>query len=425
MKTIVFLTLISMTTTLISCKSTNTKTSPGPAETETPTENTQNGSTSDDNELRNIELSAAEQQLVASSNDFAFNLFRALKSDKSQLVSPLSVTYALGMLNNGAAGQTQKQINTVLGFGSAGTDAINDFCLKMLTECPSLDKQTKILIANTIYMNSGYKLKSDFIKTAKKHYLAEPETRNFADGKTLNVINKWASDHTEGMITEVLNKEEFNPSNVSYLLNALYFKGSWTNKFDKDMTREETFNGKGKAMMMHKQSKYRYGDNDVCQTIELPYGNEAYAMTLLLPHRDKTINDVVSSLDGNKWAEMRGNMGRALVDLKMPRFETKSDINLKNVMSGLGMPLAFSGAADFSNFCNTATHIDLMKQVAKIKLDEEGTEAAAVTVIGMRKTSSAERPERPIEFHADRPFVYVITEQSTGAIFFIGQYTGN
>lgn len=421
MKTIALITLISIMTTVMSCKSTKKTNNPEPV---SPVTEEQDETTTNDNELKYIELTDAERQLVNSNNDFAFNLFRAIKSDKSQLVSPLSITYALGMLNNGAVGETQRQINEVLGFGNAGADAINNFCLKMLTECPELDKETKILIANTIYMNMSYKLKPNFVKLAKKYYQAEPETRNFADGKTLDVINKWASDHTEGMITQVLTEDEFDPSIVSYLLNALYFKGTWADKFSESLTRQEIFNNKEKVMMMNKQKKFRYGNNDICQSIELPYGNGAYSMTVLLPHKDKTIDDVIKKLNGKTWTDIRNNMWSALVDLKLPRLETTTDIDLKKVMCSLGMPLAFSNGANFDNFCNTATCIDLMKQVAKIKLDEKGTEASAVTVIGMRKVTSAVEPEKPIEFHADRSFVYVITEQSTGAIFFIGQFTG-
>lgn len=140
------------------------------------------------NELRKISLTRAEQDLVNESNNFAFSLFRQVTSDKSEIVSPISITYALGMLNNGAAGETQKEINKVLGFGTAGADSINAFCRKMLTEAPTLDKLTKVMIANTIYMNKDYELKSDFINKAKTFYDAEPETRDFHDGKTMDVI---------------------------------------------------------------------------------------------------------------------------------------------------------------------------------------------------------------------------------------------
>ena len=384
----------------------------------------------ENNDLKEISLTRTEQELVKGNNDFAFNLFRKVTSQKSEIVSPISITYALGMLNNGAAGETQAEINKVLGFGEAGADGINDFCRKMLTEAPNLDKLTKVMIANTIYMNKGYELKTDFITKANTYYDAEPETRDFNDGKTRDVINKWGNDHTEGMIPEVLKEDEFDPSAVSYLLNAIYFKGAWSEKFDKGNTKDETFTTetgeKKQVPMMHQEHVFNYTEDETCQALSLPYGNNAYCMTILLPKEGKTINDVAQTLTAETWKKKKLRMHGFNVDVKLPRFESKSDLGLIEIMSALGMPTAFTQAADFSNFCNAPTHIGLMKQVAKIKLNEEGTEAAAITVI-MMDLSASGRPSEPqrVNFHATRPFLYVISEQSTGAIFFIGQYMGD
>lgn len=384
----------------------------------------------ENNDLKDISLTRTEQELVKGSNDFAFNLFRKVTSQKSEIISPISITYALGMLNNGAVGETQAEINKVLGFGETGVDGINDFCRKMLTEAPNLDKLTKVMIANTIYMNNGYELKPDFITKANTCYDAEPETRDFYDGQTRDVINKWGNDHTEGMIPEVLTEDEFDPSAVSYLLNAIYFKGAWAEKFDKGNTKDETFTtetGEEKQVpMMHQEHGFGYTETDDCQALCLPYGNNAYRMTILLPKEGKTISDVAQTLTADTWQRKYVWMSSAIADVKLPRFESQSDLGLVKIMSVLGMPTAFTRDADFSNFCNAHTFIGLMKQVAKIKLNEEGTEAAAITVIGVMDVSTgiASEPLR-VNFHATRPFLYVISEQSTGAIFFIGQYMGD
>ena len=382
----------------------------------------------EDNERKDITLTRAEQTLVNSNNDFAFNLFRQVTSQKSEIVSPISITYALGMLNNGAAGETQAEINKVLGFGVTGADGINAFCQKMLTEATKLDKLTKVMIANTIYMNKDYELKPDFISKAKTFYDATPETRDFHDGKTLGVINKWGSDHTEGMIPEVLTGDEFDPNAVSYLLNAIYFKGAWSEKFDKGNTKNELFhgyNGDTQVPMMHQEHEFNYTETDDCQALRLPYGNNAYSMTILLPKEGKTVSDVLSTLTAETWQRYQ-LMGGAIVDVKLPRFESQSDVNLKSIMSALGMPRAFDDRlAEFPHFCNVPTYIELMKQVARIKLNEEGTEAAAVTVIGIKMTALDPGEPQHVEFHATRPFLYVISEKSTGAIFFIGQYMGD
>jgi serpin B len=281
------------------------------------------------------------------------------------------------------------------------------------------------MIANTIYMNKDYELKPDFISKANTFYDATLETRDFADGKTRGVINKWGSDHTEGMIPEVLTEDEFDPTAVSYLLNAIYFKGAWAEKFDKNNTSDETFygyNGETQVPMMHQEHEFGYTETDGFQVLRLPYGNNAYSMTILLPKEGKTISNVLATLTADTWQQYQ-RMGSATVDVKLPRFESKSDVDLTKIMSALGMPKAFTPAAEFPDFCNVPTCIDLMKQVAKIKLNEEGTEAAAVTVIGIKVTSVG--PLQRVEFHATRPFLYVISEQSTGAIFFIGQYMGD
>lgn len=366
---------------------------------------------------KEIELADSEQQLVTNNNDFALRLFRLAGGEKSSILSPLSITYALGMMNNGAAGQTQQEISQTLGFTDA--DAINAFCRKMLDEAGTLDAKTKALIANTIFVNTGlgYHLQDGFVQKANDYYDAEPQNRDFYDGQTMDAINQWASDHTEKMIESVFDENTFHPEVVSYLLNALYFKGAWSHPFDAAETKEESFGGGPAVPMMHlADTEFEYTQNDLYQAINLPYGNGAYRMTVFLPREDKTIGDVLDALDGSNW-QVKGSYYE--VDLKLPRFETGHSVGLKKVMSDLGMPTAFTGNAEFPYFCNTNVWIGDMWQVAKIKLDEQGTEAAAVTVIkattGMPMTAS---------FHATRPFLYIISEQSTGAIFFIGQYTG-
>ncbi len=390
----------------------------------------------ENNEQTPISLTQAEQQLVTSNNDFAFNLFRLAgprvpsepagqEPEKGTILSPISITYALGMLNNGAAGETLQQINKVLGFNNA--DEVNAFCKKMLAEALHLDKLTKVQIANNIYVNKDYTLNPVFVEKANDFYNAQPETRDFADGKTRDVINQWASDHTEKMIEEVLSEDEFDPAAVSYLLNAIYFKGTWKEKFKKEETKEEAFKSTGKNVpMMHMEQEFLYADKGDYEALNLPYGNGAYSMTILLPKDGKTTYDIAQSLTSESWKSMWKSgvpSGGATVDVKLPRFETNTDLDLVKIMSRLGMPKAFTVSAEFPDFCNVPTYIALMKQVARIKVSEEGTEAAAVTVIGMKNSVTPSEPIH-VNFHADHPFIYIISEQSTGAIFFIGHYTG-
>ena len=371
---------------------------------------------------KEIELAEGERKLIESNNDFAFNLFRKARGEKSKIISPLSITFALGMLNNAADGQTLKEINETLGFGEAGADGINAFCQKMLRESNDLDAKTKALIANTIFVNEGlgYRLQQGFVDKANTYYNAEPQSRDFADGETMDVINQWANEHTMGMIPKVLDEDSFDPNVVSYLLNALYFKGMWSDPFDKDLTQNESFGGGEEVPMMHKMgTDFQYTENDLYQAIRLPYGNGAYRMDIFLPREDKTVGEVLETLNGSNW-QFKGSWEE--VDLKLPRFETETFQPLVDTMKDLGMPSAFTLAAEFPWFCNTPVYISNMFQSAKIKLDEEGTEAAAVTVIEILE---AAMPEELKRFHANHPFLYIISEQSTGAIFFIGQYSGS
>ena len=375
-----------------------------------------------------IELTQDELQLVQQNNDFAFRLMSKMNRGGDLILSPLSITYALGMLNNGAAGQTQQEINQVLGFGQAGADAINQFCRKLLTESGTLDESVKVSIANTIFVNNhwGWQLKPDFVQKANDYYDAQPESRDFYDSQTVDVINQWASDHTEQMIKKVL--DEVYPDYVSYLLNAIYFKGAWQNKFDETYTTPETFDHAGYTKelttfpTMHKMTELAYAEDDDYQAVSLPYGNGAYTMTVLLPKPTgtKLVNTVPQVPTTTQYEQLCRTMEPTEVDLKLPRFETDTDERLEKVMSELGMPTAFTGQAEFPDFCDVPTCIGLMKQVAKIKVNEEGTEAAAVTVVG-ELTSMVPRNAK---FYATRPFLYIISEQSTGVIFFIGQFSG-
>lgn len=370
-----------------------------------------------------IELTDEEEACVEKNNDFAFRLFNKIRTYESNVISPLSITYALGMLNNGAVGQTQQEIYNVLGFDNA--EAQNAFCLKMINQLSTAgwaDETTKALIANTIFVNQGLgiQLQYDFTHAANQYYYAYPQARDFNDGETRGVINKWASDKTNQMIEEILSESDFDPSAVSYLLNAIYFKGMWMFPFDVANTQEESFNGTVSVPMMHQEDmNVGYKENDLYQAVSLPFGNGTYNLQVFLPREGKTLDNLLQNLNSTNWQMNNDVYSNNVIDLKLPRFEISTDQRLEKVMAELGMPSAFSSqSADFSKMCNTQTYIGLMKQMAKIKLDEQGTESAAVTVIGVSTGFPHEAT-----FHANRPFLYVISEQSTGIILFMGQYT--
>ena len=389
-------------------------------------------------EQKSIKLSDAERKLVEQNSDFAFNLFRKTRDTESHVISPLSITYALGMLNNGAEGITREEICQVLSGGQqkdyADVATMNAFCRKMLTESALLDKDTRMAIANTIYFNGDRKdisLKSAFKEAAAKYYDATPSVLSFSDEASLGIINQWVADKTDGMVRDLLKPEDMqDPNLVSFLLNAICFKGAWVSPFEEGAAEKNYFDGeKRMATYMFQRNDFRYVETDLYKSVILPYGNGSYQMTVFLPHKDKTIDDLLAIMNGKNWNA--ADYQRYNVYLSIPRIETDTNQDLEEIMTSLGMKNAFikdngHGFMDFCYFGDNEAYSDqcwisLMRQKAHLKLDEKGTEAAAATVIAIADKGM---PAQMKEFIADRPFLYIISERSTGSIFFIGQYMG-
>ena len=344
-----------------------------------------------------VSLSDEEQTLVMSVNDLGFNLFRKVGASESILLSPLGMTYALGLINNGAAGKTRTQINQVLGCDDKKAANINKFCRKMLTETPKLDKLATIDISNEFTSHKNIQPKPAFKEVAKDSY----------DTKFM------ASESDQLKFT---------------LVNTINFKGIWTDKFPKAYTQDEMFKGEdGKEQtvpMMNQTHQFFYTENDLCQTLCLPYSNGAYQMIVLLPKEGKTVKEVAQSLTADSWEKMYDQMRRVRVDVKLPRFESESEVNLTGIMSAL-MPNAFNmKKADFSNLFDLESCIEMIKQKGRIKVDETGTEAWVATALQGRIAGLDFTKPETIVFHATHPFLYFIREWSTSTIFFIGQYMG-
>ena len=375
---------------------------------------------------------ASQSEMPSNNNDFVCNLFRTIieqkQNDSSIVVSPISVSYLLGMLHEGAGGETRKQITDVLGLGGNVLE-INKYFKKKMDEASKVDPKVTVKTANCIFFKSGKKLIPQYKADMQKYYDAHIEATNFNSSNIVNKINNWCKTHTDGMIPKLIKKDELNPNRVMYLLNAVYFKANWSKEFDPQETRDKVFTKQDgttvKHKMMHLKTQAAYGKNDLCKMLRLPYGNGSYSMYVLLPHKGKTINDIIRNLSAKKLEQMREQeMISREVDIMMPRFATESETKLERVLSAMGMPLAFNFSADFPNMLqghSSDLYVSLMKQKAKIEVNEEGTKAAAVTLveeitIGVRYDSYT--------FHATRPFVYYIVENKTGTIFFMGTYCG-
>lgn len=378
-----------------------------------------------------LTLSDAQRDIVTRNNVFGLRLFKNVSGMDSRVVSPLSVTYLMGMLANGADGQTRQEILTTLGWdkGAEGQNALeeaNELACMMLQSLSRQDKAITVDVANFVAVNNQVKLKEGFQRTVTDYYKAGVEALDFASPKALKRINGWCSDRTHGMIPSII--DQTNPQDVSYLMNAIYFNGSWTDKFDKRETKVEPFRGYTRDIkrvnMMHRNDKYFFANSQDFDAVQIPYGDRSFQMMVLLPHEGKSIVDMMSTLTSAKLDQVRQSMDECLVDLKLPRFTTEVEQPLNEVISTLGAPSIFTARANFSHLANGNFFVSKMLQKAKIEVSEEGTKAAAVTAAIMTMSALAPDEPRRVDFHADHPFVYVISEAQTGAILFVGQYTG-
>ena len=376
-------------------------------------------------------LSDAQHEMVNNNNSFAFSLYNKTMGMNSRVVSPLSVTYLMSMLANGADGETQQQILATLGWAGEGIQQpslqdINDYSRMLIEKTARLDKAVTVEIANYVAVNKEFKLNSKFQKSVERDYKAGVESLNFTSPSTLKHINDWCNDRTHGMIPSIIN--ELDPDAVSYLMNAIYFNGTWKDKFGKEETKQEMFRGYTRDIqyvdMMHRHGEYFYADGDGYSAVSIPYGNGAFRMTVILPTEGSFLRDVMASMDGGKFQALQRSMEKCNVDLKIPRFTTEVDLPLNDIISALGAPLIFSSQADFSQFARGDFYVSKMFQKAKIEVSEEGTKAAAVTAAIMMMSAVRPEKKRNVVFHADSPFAYIISENSTGSIYFMGQYTG-
>ena len=370
-----------------------------------------------------IVLTKAEQEINNASNQFGFDVYHKIYSGDDILISPLSLSLALSMTANGAAGTTAEGMLSTLGFAGKDKATMNDYYQKMIEGLLDADPKTTFEVANSIWADEKIGVKKSFTDVTKKYYSSEVYPADFSTQATVNQINKWCSDKTHGKIPTIMDKP--NPALVMALVNALYFKGTWAFDFN-EKTKKEDFatlaGGKNKVEMMSAEEKLLYSEHDGFSMVQLPYGNGAFCMDVILPKKGEDFGKAVANLDADTFQGLLRNQSNAIVNLKLPKFTFDYNIRLNEVLMALGMQEAFSNSADFSEMAEKSLKISLVKQKTFIDVNEKGTEAAAVTFVGMELTSAmpAREPKR-VEFFADRPFLFVIRENSTGAILFIGQ----
>ncbi|WP_300604929.1 serpin family protein [Niabella sp.] len=363
-------------------------------------------------------ISAAVHQ---SMSDFSFSFFKALQKQQPAgsniFVSPLSLHMALSMLANGASGTTKKEILNALQAADLSDSALNNACRTLLEELPKADPAVNFQLANAVFYKNVFPVKAGFLKTLEDYYKTQTQGLSFQPSD-LPLINKWASDHTNGKIPAVLS--ELDPELVLLLMNALYFKGDWSTKFDKQQTVAAPFikedGSRMQTAMMRQTDTVLYAATTDFQTIQKPYGNGQFTITILLP-KTSAVADLFNQMDTQKWNALLQSFKPTKVGIEIPRFKLQQEFKLKPVLEAMGVKSAFiPQAANFSAFSPLPTFVSLIQQNTFVAVDEDGTEATAVTTIGAVGTSA---PSYPF-FICNRPFGIIISENTSKSILFMG-----
>lgn len=368
----------------------------------------------------------AYSQLADAHKSFAIDLLKKLEDaqpDDNIFFSPASISMALSMTSNGAVGDTYNEISEALRTDKMTLDEINEAYQSMHYDLESLDPRVKLNIANSTWANEGFDVKNAFSDDVETYYDAEAYTRDFSKGKTVDEINDWAAKKTENKIKKVL--DQIDPAARMFLLNAIYFKGDWKNEFDKKLTQEADFymssNQTVKCDMMTTESDFAYYAGDQIQMVDLPYGNESFSMSIILPGEGYDLSQLIQDLDTDKWDKWVRKLDKRELIVKMPSLELRYERVLNEDLQKLGMEKPFvGGLADFGNLTDEKVNISFVKHDSFLKIDEKGTEAAAVTTVGIELTSAGGGNQTPI-MRVDRPYLLVIREQSTDNLLFVGK----
>jgi serpin B len=367
-------------------------------------------------------LDVAELSLIESDNRFALKLFREISAEQpgtNLFISPLSVAMALGMTYNGAGGETKAAMERTLELEGMTLQQINEAYRSLIDLLVDLDSKVQFDLANSIWYRQGVTVQPAFVDLNRTYFDAAVSAVDLTNPSSLQTINDWVKDNTQGKIDKIY--DELPPNLVMLLLNAIYFKGDWTYEFDKSLTKDAPFtlpDGNEQTVKMMSQpgeGDFLHFSNDVVEIIDLPYGRQAFSMTVLLPHPGESIDALVAGIDDETWQSWTAGLSKMSVTVSMPRFTLEYEIRLNDVLDVLGMGVAFTGAADFSGIVpGGGIWIDEVKHKTFVDVNEEGTEAAAVTSVILLESASQ-------EFRIDRPFVFVIRENFSGTIVFMGK----
>jgi serine protease inhibitor len=375
---------------------------------------------------KEIKLSPEQVQIIDGANRFGFDLFREVtrSTDQSEnvFISPMSVHMALAMAWNGAAGKTRNQMAEAMYFPQVADPMINEGYKRLIADLLALDEQVAIEIANSIWYRNNFSVKRNFLGVNRDYFNAEVSALDFGDPGSKDIINNWVAEKTHDRISQIV--DEIERDHVMFLINAIYFKGMWENEFRVQNTRNRSFSladgSQKEVMTMETTSRYAYTERSGYRVLELPYGRGNFSMLVFLPDPGTDVNGLIEKLDIEEWNSLATEIAyhKAEVNLHLPRFGFSFEAELKQALMKLGIADAFMpGPADFSGISDEEIYISRVRHKSFVEVNEEGTEAAAVTSIEFRETSIS----IPVQFHVDRPFVFALKEKYTNSLMFIGK----
>jgi serine protease inhibitor len=368
------------------------------------------------------QLTVSEQKLISGSNAFAFDLFHEINSAERSgnvFVSPLSASMALGMTLNGARTTTYDAMHSALRLGDASSTEVKEGYKSLISLLTGLDASTNIRIANSIWYQQDFPFSDAFIKEGQSYFDAEIKPVDFKVKASIDAINSWVSDATAKKIPSII--DNFDGDEVMFLVNAIYFKGTWKNQFDKSRTSNAPFfaldGSSANVPLMTQSATLGIAHAADYVAVDLPYGNSAFTMTVVLPNQGVDINAFAESMTQAKWDALQSSMHQQEVPLYLPRFKVTWKGKLNSNLEQLGMGIAFTDRADFSGMGPPpgALAITDVLQKTFVDVNEEGTEAAAATSVGIGPTSA------PSPVRVDRPFIFAIRERFSGTILFLGK----
>jgi serpin B len=371
-----------------------------------------------------IDLTPNQVSLISSENSFALDIFKNViaNSDESDniIISPLSISEALSMTLNGANGATRDSMLAALRMNGLTPEIINSSYKNLSASLLNVDKRVLISVANSVWTEKNFVVKKPFTDILTQSYDAESKSFDITDPQAPGMVNYWIESKTNGLIKNML--DGLDPNTVMLLINAIYFKGKWNSQFDKENTVKESFYKPGgvtsQVPMMKQTSDYKIFNGEGFTIAELPYGQGNFVMDVILPTGNNRIKDIIPLINDNSLNGWLDHLGERKTELTFPKFKYGYKKELASILSDMGMGIAFSSAANFSNIADIALQISFVLHQAFIETNEEGTEAAAATIVGIVTTAE---PIGPFVLKIDHSFLYIIRETTTNSILFMGR----